>query len=336
MLPFAALIMSSIILNVFASSPDAISLKPSVQNSQEDLKEFEKKQIKVSLRAATEEDYAYFVTLWPLLQIQQDPASLDNWKSYLCAWTHIITAPDDGEVRPIGIISAYLCEPSKFYLLYFAIEEKYQKRGFGSSALEVFKAQICAKSAKSCLLDCDVKHEQAMAFYRKRGFSKELGHLVHLTVDLKDILKGMEEQKESVNAITIQGLTLADNMEQLGALDRHLGYDNGFLASKATISYEIYAVIEHPGGKDPYSHILNAVVFFFIRDTIYFHAPVQVSLIFMKRAFASFAMQCKETSLIKHFWIRSESDLALLKSLFLASFKPLDEFLNLECDLSQQ
>ena len=71
---------------------------------------------------------------------------------------------------PVGFISAVLTEPSSARIMMFAVDPEHRSRGVGSGIMAAFRQRAAMHGVRSITLEVRIQNEDAISFYRKRGF----------------------------------------------------------------------------------------------------------------------------------------------------------------------
>jgi len=71
---------------------------------------------------------------------------------------------------PLGFISAIRTEGSSARIMMFAVDPDHRSRGIGSGIMAAFRQKAAMQGMRSMTLEVRVQNNDAISFYRKRGF----------------------------------------------------------------------------------------------------------------------------------------------------------------------
>ena len=168
-------------------------------------------QAEIALRPATPADYAYYLEVYPDLEIDQPPGNEAVWNRRDLPTASIITRG----AQPVGYIWV-LKYDVVYYLEYFVIGRVHRGKGIGTKALESIKAHARELGYSRWGLDCDINHHIPYKMYTKAGMGK-VGEVYHLKAPYHSSLAGA----------TTMSVMIVNDPEQWPILEEKYGLIKG-------------------------------------------------------------------------------------------------------------
>lgn len=161
----------------------------------------------VSLHPATPADYPYYLQLYPDLEIDQAPASLDTWTTHDMPNTQIITR----DTVSVGYVWVQLIG-EVYYLTFFVVAKEHRRKGIGTAAMKLLKKVAREKGFKKWGLHCDVLHTIPYKLYVKMGMHPD-GQLFHLKAPSQSV-KALAPQSKDYYTMIVHDPSRWTEMEQ--------------------------------------------------------------------------------------------------------------------------
>jgi GNAT superfamily N-acetyltransferase len=130
----------------------------------------------ITVRPAIPADYAYYLEIYPDLEIDQPPVDEAMWSRRDLPGVTIITQG----AQSVGYIWAIKYDQI-YYLEYFVVGREHRRKGIGTKALRHLKAHAKQLGYGKWRLDCDPNHHIPYKMYIKAGMSK-VGDMYHVKV----------------------------------------------------------------------------------------------------------------------------------------------------------
>lgn len=242
--------LSVLCYNSIAGCASSSILHPkSVQESREQKKQSVSSQhssnFNVRLRPAQPSDYHLVQDGWPELKFAFTPPSREYYLDAFKNTMQIISRQPkplksisldekdvkevEGKEEGVGFLTVVEIVSGRHLMDYLVVLKEYQRKEYGSKALDLLKEQLRRQKASSLYLECDVTHEDAIKFYLRNGFGIE-GRSVHAKFKAPKQLTSKLDVKETLSCIEIkEGEDLTVKWIPVGELATRLKSLHGFI-----------------------------------------------------------------------------------------------------------
>lgn len=161
----------------------------------------------VSIHPATPADYPYYLQLYPDLEIDQPPSTLDTWTKHAIPDVSIITH----DAKPVGY--AWVEQLGEVhYLKHLVVGREHRRKGIGTAALKLLKKAASEKGVTKLGLHCDVLHVIPYKMYVKAGMHLN-GQLFHLKAPSNSV-KALAPQPKDYFTVVIYDPSKWTEMEK--------------------------------------------------------------------------------------------------------------------------
>lgn len=151
----------------------------------------------LSLRPAAPEDFAFYSSVYPDLDVDAPPLSREAWIKELLPDTLLVTAGSD---TPVCYLSVRHCN-ALLYILFLVVAQDWRRRGVATRSLQLLKDMAVERGYKKMGLHCNVLHDVPYRLYLKAGMTIK-GRLTHVKAPIESIA-GYERPDSRFTAVAV-------------------------------------------------------------------------------------------------------------------------------------